>query len=114
MIRFRFFDTYFSLLSLPKHRATSCDVSLAMDGGRKPKFDKECMGYYVSRNETDARKRAFWAGYNRAKTKNHFKAGELAGRVSAFWSILRYAQIVIVVAAMFIVLRGYVVLVTLP
>jgi hypothetical protein len=85
-----------------------------MESGRTPKFEKECMGYYASRSEKDARKRAFWAGFNRAKNKKHFNAGELAGRISAFWSILRYVQLVIVVAAAFIVLRGYVVLVTLP
>jgi hypothetical protein len=71
------------------------------------------MGYYDRGNRNDAGQKAFWAGYNRAKNKNHYNAGVLAGRVSMFWGILRYVQIMIVVAASFIVLRGCGVLVTL-
>ena len=88
-------------------------VSLAMVSGRKPKFDKECMGYYASGNNTDARQRAFWAGYNRSKTKNHYTAGVLAGKISVLWGILRCVQILIMVVAMAIILRGCDVLVTL-
>ena len=71
------------------------------------------MGYYNSRNGLSASQRAFKAGYTKGKNHGDYKAGELAGKLSVAWSVLRCLQIVIVVAAMFIVLRGCGILMTL-
>jgi hypothetical protein len=71
------------------------------------------MGTYVEWNGYDET-RDFWRGFHRAnKAQSNYTRSLAEGRKSVFRDILRCVQIVIVVTASFVILRGCDVLVTL-
>jgi hypothetical protein len=64
------------------------------------------MGYYGDRQSRNVQG-DFWRGYNSAKKKDRdFQAGKIAARIELLRGVLRLIQIMLMVAAMIVILRG--------